>query len=68
MTPEQLRKICDSLNDERGVGGQTRLAELLGWDGSTVRRKLAGKTKFTRSDEMAILKAMEQTNLEQLKK
>lgn len=25
MTPADLRAICDSLNDERGAGGQTRL-------------------------------------------
>ena len=54
MTPGELRRICDSLNDERGTGGQTRLAELLEWDDSTVRRKLAGKSKITRSDELAI--------------
>lgn len=54
MTPTELRTICDSLNDERGTGGQTRLAELLGWDPSTVRRKLAGKTKITKADELAI--------------
>lgn len=54
MTPAELRAICDSLNDERGTGGQTRLAELLDWDSSTIRRKLAGKTRITRTDELAI--------------
>jgi len=50
MTPAALRHICDSLNP----GGQTKLAHLLGWDPSTVRRKLAGKSKITKSDELAI--------------
>jgi hypothetical protein len=58
MTPEELRAICDSLNDERGTGGQTKLACLLCWDGSTVRRKLAGKSKITHSDELAIRSAV----------
>jgi DNA-binding transcriptional regulator YdaS (Cro superfamily) len=60
MTPSELRRICDSLNDERGTGGQARLAELLGWDTSTVRRKLAGKTKITKADALAIERAVSQ--------
>ncbi len=59
MTTDELRAICDSLNDERGTGGQTKLAGLLRWDGSTIRRKLAGKSKITRSDELAIRRAVE---------
>ena len=35
MTPADLRAICDSLDDERGTGGQSRLARLLDWDHST---------------------------------
>lgn len=58
MTPAELRRICDSLNDERDTGGQTRLAELVGWDASTVRRKLAGKTKITKADALAIREAL----------
>jgi hypothetical protein len=54
MTPDELRAICDSLNDERGTGGQTKLAGLLRWDRSTIRRKLAGKSKITHSDELSI--------------
>jgi hypothetical protein len=54
MTPEELRAICDSLNDERGTGGQTMLARLLGWDASTIRRELSGHTKITKADELAI--------------
>jgi hypothetical protein len=54
MTPTQLRRICNSLNDHRGTGGQTRLAKLLKWDASTVRRKLSGKSPITTSDELAI--------------
>ncbi|SIO34438.1 hypothetical protein SAMN05444166_3949 [Singulisphaera sp. GP187] len=30
--PRDLRAICDVLNDERGTGGQSKLARLLGWD------------------------------------
>ena len=59
MTPDELRAICDGLNDERGTGGQTRLAGLLHWDSSTVRRKLAGKSRITRADELAVEKAVE---------
>jgi hypothetical protein len=42
MTPAALRAICDSLNDERGTGGQYKLACLLGWNQSTLWRKLNG--------------------------
>jgi hypothetical protein len=31
----------------------------LRWDGSTIRRKLSGKSKITHSDELAIRKAVE---------
>lgn len=54
MTPSDLRKICDSLNDERGTGGQTRLARMLKRSPRTVRNKLSGKTKITQSDILAI--------------
>lgn len=54
MTPADLRSLCASLNDERGTGGQTRLARLLGWDHSTVWQKLNGKSPITQSDELAI--------------
>lgn len=50
MTPIQLRRICNSLNP----GGQTRLARLLGWNPSTIRRKLAGESKISKADELAI--------------
>jgi hypothetical protein len=36
MTLADLRAICDSLDDERGTGGQSKLAHLLGWHHSTV--------------------------------
>jgi plasmid maintenance system antidote protein VapI len=61
MMADELRAICDSLNDERGTGGQTKLARLLHWDSSTIRRKIAGKSKITHSDDLAILKAVEPT-------
>ena len=54
MTPEALPAVCDSLSDERRTGGQTRLARLLGWDPSTIRRKLSGDTKITKADELAV--------------
>jgi hypothetical protein len=53
MSPSELRKVSDSLNDERGTGGQTRLARLLKWSDREVRRKLAGEP-LSYSDEMAI--------------
>jgi hypothetical protein len=55
----ELRAICESLNGERGTGGQSKLARLLGWHHSTVWRKLNGKSRITPSDELAIMKAME---------
>lgn len=59
MTRSDLRATCDSLNDERGTGGQTRLAHLLGWHYSTLWRKLTGKSPITESDVLAIQKAVE---------
>jgi hypothetical protein len=59
MTPAELRAICDSLNDECGTGGKTKLAPMLGWYHSTVWRKINGKSRITPSDELAILKAIE---------
>ncbi len=58
MTPAQLRAICDSLDEERGTGGQTKLARLLGWYHSTVWRKLNGKSPITQSDVLAIRSAL----------
>jgi hypothetical protein len=58
MTPANLRAICDSLNDEHGTGGQTKLARLLDWDYSTVWRKLNGKSPITQRDELAIRQAV----------
>jgi hypothetical protein len=54
MTRADLRAICNSLNDEHGTGGQTKLARLLGWHHSTVWRKLNGKSPITQADELAI--------------
>ena len=59
MTPADLRAICVSLDDERGTGGQSRLARLLGWDHSTVWRKLTGESPISESDALAIQKAVE---------
>lgn len=54
MTPAELRRICDTLNDEHGTGGQTELARRLKWSDRTIRRKLAGKSKITHADAVAI--------------
>jgi DNA-binding transcriptional regulator YdaS (Cro superfamily) len=59
VTPAELRAICDSLNDERGTGGQSKLARRLGWHHSTVWRKLTGKSPITESDVLAIQKNVE---------
>jgi hypothetical protein len=40
MTPKELRDMCVSIYGDRGW--QTRLAEELGVDGSTVRRWVSG--------------------------
>jgi hypothetical protein len=54
LTPADLRAICDSLNDERGTGGQTKLASLVGWHYSTLWRELHGLSRITHSEELAI--------------
>jgi hypothetical protein len=59
MTRADLRAICDSRNDERGMGGQTKLVRLLDWDYSTLWRKLTGRSPITESDTLAIQKAVE---------
>jgi hypothetical protein len=59
MTPADLRAICESLNDERGTGGQTRLARLLDWHHSSIWRKLTGKSPITQADELAICQAVQ---------
>jgi hypothetical protein len=58
LTPAELRAITISLNDERGTGGQTKLARLLGWHYSTLWRKLTGKSPITLADELAITGAL----------
>jgi hypothetical protein len=59
LTPADLRAICDTLNDKRGTGGQTRLARLLKWHHTTVWRKLNGKSPITESDALVIQRAVE---------
>jgi DNA-binding transcriptional regulator YdaS (Cro superfamily) len=54
VTRADLRQICESLDP----GGQTRLARLLDWHPSTVRRKLSGASKITKADELAIQAAI----------
>ncbi len=58
VTTADLGAICDSLNDELGTGGQSKLACLLGWHHSTVRRKLNGASTITQADELAIRRAL----------
>ncbi len=52
FTPADLRAICESLDDERGTSGQSKLARFLGWHYSTFWRKLNGLSRITRSDEL----------------
>ena len=59
MTPADLRTITISLNDERGMGGQWKLARLFDWDYSTLWRKPNGKSPITESDALAIQKTVE---------
>jgi DNA-binding transcriptional regulator YdaS (Cro superfamily) len=59
MTPADPRAITTSLNDERGTGGQTKLARMLGWHHSTVWRKLNGRSRISEADALAIQKALE---------
>jgi hypothetical protein len=57
MIPADLRAVCDSLSDERGRGGQTKLARLLWWHHSTIWRMLNGKSPIPQADELAIQQA-----------
>ena len=59
MMPDALRLITISLNDERGTGGQSKLARLLGWNYSTVWRKLNGMSRISHSDQLAVMRAIE---------
>ena len=58
MTPSDRRAITNSLNDEHGTGGQSKLARLLGCHYSTLWRKVHGKSPITRSDELATRQAL----------
>ena len=58
MSSAELRSFSNSLNDERGTGGQSKLARILGWDHSTVWRKLNGKSRITQADQLAITQAL----------
>ena len=55
MTRSELRSLCEKLNP----GGQTKLAGMLEWTPRTMRNKLAGKSKITKADAMAITHVME---------
>lgn len=52
MTPKQLREACIKLYGE--WGWQTRLAEELGVDGSTVRRWVSGAVPIPNPVEAAV--------------
>jgi hypothetical protein len=54
----ELRAICDSLNDKRGTGGQTKLARMIGRSPRTMRNKISGKSPITQADELAIRQAL----------
>jgi hypothetical protein len=43
VTPEELRALCNLLNDDRGTGGQSKLARLVPCNPRTIRRMLAGQ-------------------------
>ena len=48
-----LEEAASRLDDRHGRGGKTRLARALGWDYSTLWRKLNGRSKITESDLLA---------------
>jgi hypothetical protein len=58
VTSADLLAICETLNDERATGGQSRFASLLGWHHSTDWRKLNGRSPITQADELAGRKAV----------
>jgi len=55
LTRSELRSLCENLNP----GGQTKLAGMLEWTPRTMRNKLAGKTRITKADELAIERALQ---------
>jgi hypothetical protein len=59
MTSSHPRPISISLNEERGKGGQTKLAHLLGWHYTDVWRTLTRRSLFTQSVELAMQQALE---------
>lgn len=60
MTPEQLREIGEQLYGN--WGWQTRIAEALRVDGSTVRRWLSGKVTIPGPAEVALGLLLEAQN------
>lgn len=54
LSTTQLRRHCDSFNDENGEGGVKRLAALIGISERSMHRKLSGQHKITERDERAI--------------
>ena len=61
MTPDSFSRICDL------VGGQTRLATMIGVTYSTVRRKCNGESEITTGDDLKVKQAVGQL-IEELKK
>jgi DNA-binding transcriptional regulator YdaS (Cro superfamily) len=64
MTPGDLRGITISLNDEHGTAGQSTLARMLGWNYTTLWRKLNGRSQIAGSDALAIQRAVEMAGLD----
>lgn len=64
MKAKDLQKICEKI----GRGGQAKLAEWLGWEPSTVSRKVAGTSEITKSDALAIENAVSKYREEPCKK
>lgn len=54
MTRAELRAHCGSLKP----GGQTKLAGLIGMHATLLRKKLAGKVKIRKVDELAVKEAI----------
>ncbi len=54
MTPATLSEVCDL------VGGQTRLATMIGVTYSTMRRKCNGESEITKGDELKVKQAVQE--------
>lgn len=64
MTPADPQAICVSLNDEHGIGGQSKIARMPVWHHTTIWRKLNGRSRITESSALTTQKAVEMAGVD----